>query len=266
MDNAKFKQGLQTLGITAGDTEASKFAAFEELLLDWNKKINLTSITGSFEIMTKHFFDSLLPLAYKPPFCPFPGRGRHEVPGVVGVPEGRGLIPQGAAVIDVGTGAGFPGIPLKILRPDISLTLLDALNKRVKFLEEVTARLELADTTCLHGRAEELCAVKKGGGASAFREKFDAAVSRAVASLDVLCELCLPYVKVGGIFLAYKSAGAAEEISAAKPMTGNLGGKIEAEFETQIPFTDITRKIVMIRKVKSTPAVYPRAMGRIKNG
>ena len=212
-----------------------KFTKFEQLLLDWNEKINLTAITDSFGILTKHFLDSVLPLTVFD-------------------------IPQSASLIDVGTGAGFPGIPLKLTRSDISITLLDSLNKRINFLNEVIDQLKLTGISAIHARAEEL------GQSAQLREKFDIATSRAVAELTMLSEFCLPFVKVGGVFLALKSVDCDEEIEAAKPMISILGGEIEAEFTAQIPFADILRKVVVIRKVRQTPDKFPRNIKKIKRG
>ena len=211
------------------------FKKFEKLLLEWNEKINLTAITDSFEILTKHFLDSVLPLTMFD-------------------------IRQNSSLIDVGTGAGFPGIPIKLARPDISLTLLDSLNKRVNFLNQVADELGLADFSAIHARAEE------AGRVAEFRESFDIATSRAVAEMSMLAEFCLPFVKVGGAFLALKSADCGDEISAAKSIITELGGEIEDEFVAQIPFTDILRKIVVVRKVAPTPERFPRSIKKIKRG
>jgi len=229
------QSALTQLNIPIDDANLERFEQFESLLLEWNERMNLTAITDPFEIKTKHFLDSLLPLS---------------------VFE----IPHGASLIDVGTGAGFPGIPLKLARTDISVTLLDSLNKRIGFLDAVISELGLTETRAIHGRAEEL------GRVSEFRETFDVATSRAVAALDILAEFCLPFVKVGGVFLALKSADSLEEIEAAKSMIATLGGEIEREFTATIPYTEIERKIVVIRKVSATAEKFPRSMKKIKRG
>ena len=229
------KPALTQLNIPIDEANLERFERFESLLLEWNERMNLTAITDSFEIKTKHFLDSVLPLS---------------------VFE----IPPGASLIDIGTGAGFPGIPLKLARADISVTLLDSLNKRIGFLAEVIAELGLTEIRAIHGRAEEL------GRASEFRETFDVATSRAVAALDVLAEFCLPFVKVGGVFLALKSADSSEEIESAKSMITTLGGEIESEFTAKIPYTEIERKIVVIQKVSPTAEKFPRSMKKIKRG
>ena len=233
MDKIKFKSGLGQINIPIDDINIEQFCSFEKLLLEWNEKFNLTAITDNFGIMTKHFLDSLLPLS------------AFEVP-------------QNAGIIDVGTGAGFPGIPIKLARSDLSVTLLDSLNKRVNFLCEVAAKLDLKECTPIHGRAEVL------GKSAEYREKFDIATSRAVASLDMLAEFCLPFVKVGGVFLALKSEDSEEETKSAQSIVAALGGDIENEITAKIPYTDIVRKIIIIRKIKNTPAEYPRAMSKIK--
>ena len=159
-------------------------------------------------------------------------------------------------MVDVGTGAGFPGMPLQILEPTAKLTLLDSLNKRIGFLQEVCDTLNLRDTRCVHGRAEEY--------ARDHRESFDFATSRAVAALNVLCELALPMVKLGGAFLAMKSVDCDEELRQAKSAIAQLGGNVEAVRDYTIPGTDVRHRLVIIRKVKPTPAAFPRAFARIK--
>lgn len=235
MNKEVLRRGLDALNIGADEDMLRKFETYSKLLIDRNKKINLTAITDDTEISTKHFLDSILPLT-------------------------AADIPLGAAVIDVGTGAGFPGIPIKIVRGDISLTLLDSLLKRINFLGEVCREIGLSDVECVHARAEDEARHR--------REKYDAAVSRAVAPLKILAEYCLPYVKVGGIFLALKSAGAEieREIADAKPIIGTLGGKVEDEARLLLPETDITRSIIVIRKTAATPAQFPRSSARIKKG
>lgn len=233
MNTELFKKGLNKLNIEITPEQIKQFEEYSQLLKEWNEKINLTAITDDDGIAVKHFLDSVLPLS--------------------AVDFG-----VSAKIADVGTGAGFPGIPLKILRPDLELTLIDSLNKRINFLNTVTEELGLSDTRCIHARAEELSRNK------VYRESFDIVVSRAVANMTVLCEYCLPYVKVGGMFAALKARDADEEITAAKAMIGNLGGKIENTYSVALPETDIVRTIAVIRKIKPTPSAFPRTAKKIK--
>lgn len=218
-------------GFSLSKAQLAQFSTYADLLLEWNCKMNLTAITEPFEVATKHFVDSLYGMAF---------------------------IKEKAKVIDVGTGAGFPGIPLKIARPDISLTLLDSLNKRLNFLGAVTSALSLTDTKTVHSRAEDGAAKQKP-----LREQFDISVSRAVSRLNVLAEYCLPYVKVGGIFLAYKGGDASEELEEANNAIHVLGGAVSDVFTYTIPQTDITHSIIAIEKVAPTPEQYPRLQGKI---
>lgn len=195
-------------------------------MLEWNEKINLTAITDPEEIRLKHFADSLTCLD-------------------------TGCIPEGARVVDVGTGAGFPGVPIKIERDDIQLTLLDSLNKRINFLTALCDALEI-QAECVHIRAED------AGKSERYRERFDVAVSRAVANLSVLSEYCLPLVKKGGCFLAMKGRDIDEELDAAKPIIERLGGAVEEVQLHEIQGTDIIHSIVIIRKTGDTPKKYPR--------
>lgn len=206
-----------------------KFVCYADLLVEWNEKINLTAITDPEGIAVKHFLDSVLPLSMFE-------------------------LKDGASLIDVGTGAGFPGIPMKIMRPDIKLTLMDSLQKRVNFLSEVCNSLEIS-ADCTHERAED-------SGAGDKREQFDYATARAVARLSVLCEYCLPFVKVGGAFVALKGADCEEEIRSAYTAIKTLGGKTENVVEYTLPTGD-KRTLVIIRKVAPTPKAYPRPKGKM---
>ncbi len=228
-----FNHGLQVLGDTAASQQLEQFKIYAQLLVEWNQKMNLTAITDADGIAQKHFLDSILPLYYVD-------------------------IPQGARVADIGTGAGFPGLPVKIMRPDLSLTLMDALNKRITFLKTVVAAIGVDDVLCIHGRAEEF------GKKKEFREQYDFVLSRAVANLRVLCEYCLPFIKVGGRFIALKADGVDEEVNAARPMIGTLGGKLEKVIDAPLPGTEIVRKLVVIKKEKSTPPQFPRRPNKIQ--
>lgn len=222
-------QGFETMGLTPHEKSTARLRSYYELLEERNKVMNLTAISGEDDCARLHFLDSVSPLLTA------------EL--------------AGKTVIDVGTGAGFPGLPLKIMEPTIKLTLLDSLDKRLKFLADVCAETGLDDVSFVHGRAEE---------PGEMREKFDFAVSRAVARLSVLCEFCLPYVKVGGTFLALKGPAVSEELDEAKKAIGLLGGKLEKVFEYSVPGTDLRHNIVIIRKISPTPKKYPRRFAMIK--
>jgi len=200
-----------------------KFERYFEELVEYNQKVNLTAITEKEEVFIKHFYDSLL---------------------------GAEFIGQNATVVDIGTGAGFPGLALKVYRPDIDLTLVDSLNKRITFLKTMSPILNFEFKT-VHSRAEDFANTK-------YRESFDVAVSRAVASLNTLCEYTLPCVKVGGLFLAYKSLNSQDEIDNAKKAIQILGGKLEFVKNFELPNNCGARTIIGIRKVLTTPLKYPR--------
>ena len=222
------QQGLQTYSLDAG--KADQLLTFAEMLLEKNQVMNLTAITDPVDVAQLHLLDCAAVLTM--------------------------VDLKGKTVVDVGTGAGFPGMPLQILEPTAKLTLLDSLNKRIGFLQEVCDTLQLNSTRCVHGRAEEY--------ARDHREKFDFATSRAVAALNVLCELALPMVKVGGAFLAMKSVDCDEELRQAKSAIAQLGGSVESVQDYTIPGTDVRHRLVIIRKVKPTPPAFPRAFARIK--
>lgn len=226
----KLISGAKQLGIKMTDGQAEQFQTYLELLLEWNEKINLTAITDPDEVLEKHFLDSLTLLSH----CE---------------------IKQGARLIDVGTGAGFPGIPLKIMRPDLELTLLDGLNKRLVFLGEVCSALGL-EAERVHKRAEE------AGLDPKMRESFDIVTARAVAPLNVLAEYCLPLVKMKGYFLAMKGPGAKEEVNQAEKALGILGGTEVKLLSLSLP-TAGERNIVSVRKKAFTPKGYPRHGGTI---
>ena len=222
------KNGAKELGVELCDEQVGQFIQYAHLLQEWNEKMNLTAITDDEGIAVKHFLDSMSALVTD---C------------------------VGAKVIDVGTGAGFPGLVLKIARPEISLTLLDSLNKRLTFLKDVTSKTGIDDVEFVHARAED------GAKNVMYREKFDTVVSRAVANMTKLCEWCLPFVKVGGYFLALKGPAADEELREASKMISVLGGEVLRVQEVQIPYSDLKHCIVIIKKVRQTPMRFPRKGG-----
>ena len=223
----------KAMGWKVSAAQADQFQTYMELLLEWNEKMNLTAITQPEEVVEKHFLDSLTLLAWP-------------------------KLKQGAKVIDVGTGAGFPGLPLRILEPSLQLTLLDSLGKRVNWLASVCDTLGLEGVECLHARAEEQALVK------GFRDSFDFATARAVADLRLLCELCLPYVKVGGPFLAMKSTDRAQELEDAAHCIKLLGGRAEEPVDYAIPGTQVTHRVLPIRKLAPTLKGYPRRWAKIQ--
>lgn len=226
----QFDEKLKELDITLSEKQQEQFYRYYELLVEWNKVMNLTGITEYEEVNEKHFIDSL---------------------SLVKVLD----ISKINTVIDVGTGAGFPGIPLKIAFPHLKVTLLDSLNKRIKYLDTVIDELELKDIHTIHGRAEEYARKEE------YREKYDLAVSRAVANLSTLSEYCVPYVKVGGMFVPYKSGEIDEEVKAAQTAIKVLGGKQTEVVKFTLPGSDINRSFVKIQKVKSTGKKFPRKAG-----
>ncbi len=226
----KFAEELNKIGITLTDIQREQFDRYYELLVERNKVMNLTGITEYDEVNLKHFTDSLT---------------------IVRVND----MSEISTLIDIGTGAGFPGIPIKIVFPHVKIVLLDSLNKRLKFLNDVIEELNLEDIETLHGRAEDHAKNPK------YREKFDLCVSRAVANLSTLSEYCIPFVKKGGSFVSYKSGDSDEEIRQAENAVDLLGGKIETVKRFMLPDTDIGRTLVKIDKIKNTPGKYPRKAG-----
>ena len=229
---------LKALGLSLTEYQISQFNMYRKMVIKKNEVMNLTAITDSAGFDLKHFADSLSLVS--------------------AAPDIRELLGTSVDVIDIGTGAGFPGIPLKIAFPEIRLTLLDSLNKRISFLSEVTGALKLENVTLIHARAEE------GARKQELRDHFDLAVSRAVANQSVLTEYCLPYVKKGGLFVAYKSGEVDEELREASHAIKVLGGTIEAHPYMNLPDSDITRSFVVIRKLTATPKAYPRKPGTAK--
>ena len=226
----KLISGLKQLNINVNDEKltANNFEIYMNELISWNENVNLTAITEPDEVVTKHFLDSV---------------------------SAQEFIKEGASVIDVGCGAGFPGLPIKMVRDDIKLTLLDSLDKRLKFLAYVINETGVNDVTLLHSRAED------GGRNKDTREKFDVAVSRAVANMSVLLEYCLPFVKVGGRFIALKGPAVEEELASAKKAMEVLGGKLIGVKEINVPFTDLSHNIVIVEKVRGCSKEYPRKAG-----
>lgn len=219
--------------VILNDTQLEQFDKYYEILIEKNKVMNLTAITEREDVILKHFIDSIALAGY------------------------YDFSNKNIKVIDVGTGAGFPGIPLKIAFPDIDLTLYDSLNKRINFLNEVINTIGLDKNTCvaLHGRAEE------GGRNKDMREKYELVVSRAVANMAVLSEYCIPFVRQGGYFIPYKTGKVDEELESAKKAISILGGKIENTKKIVLPDSDIGRSFVFIKKIKPTPKTYPRKAG-----
>lgn len=227
-----FQKDLEQFHIYLNDRQSEQFLQYFHLLKEWNSFMNLTAIIEFNEVLKKHFVDS--------------------VSLINAVPD---LQEKSYSLIDVGTGAGFPGVPLKIVFPNLKITLLDSLNKRVQFLNEVVHILNLQDIEVIHGRAEDYAKPGK------LRESFDLCVSRAVANLTTLSEYCLPFVKKGGCFISYKSEKITEEFHDAKQAIEILGGKYERQVEFKLPDSDIYRNLFIIKKENDTPLKYPRKAG-----
>ena len=231
-DVTQFKSDINKLNIHLSEEQIDQFLKYYELLIEWNEKMNLTAITQYDEVMKKHFVDSLsLIKAYED------------------------IDQKEMKVIDIGTGAGFPGLALKIAFPNLHMTLLDSLNKRISFLNTVIDELHLKNVNAIHGRAEDFA--KQAD----YREVYDLSVSRAVANLATLSEYCLPFVKIGGLFISYKSEKISEELQYSKKAISVLGGEISKQVEFELPDSDIYRNLFVIKKLKSTPKKYPRKAG-----
>ena len=230
IDEAQLKQECQEIGLEISQEQQALFCKYAEMLLEWNEKMNLTAIKKPEEIVTKHFVDSLTLLT-------------------------AADFPQEVHMLDVGTGAGFPSVPIKIVRPDIHLTLLDSLNKRITFLTALSRALG-QENSCIHARAEE------AGRKPEHREQYGIVTARAVAHLQTLSEYCLPFVKQGGIFAAMKGGEIQEELEESQKAVALLGGKVEKVLQFQLP-DQSSRSIILIKKIFQTPSKYPRPSGKI---
>ncbi len=226
----KLVNALKVLGYEPSEQLISSFELYMQRVLEWNEHVNLTAIRERDEFIKKHFIDSLC--------CIADDRWK-----------------RAKTIIDVGTGAGFPGLPLALVSPEKKFLLVDSLNKRIRILDEIIAELGLLHVTALHGRAEELARQKQ------YRQKFDVCVSRAVSRLSVLSEYCLPFVKTGGYLIAYKGPDAENEILEANNALQQLGGAVEEICETHMEEYGVSHKILYIKKEKMTPAKYPRKAG-----
>lgn len=229
----KLNSITRQFGLELNETQLEQFSRYYDLLIEWNGFMNLTAITDMEDVIVKHFADSLLLYKYRD-------------------------LREGFDLLDVGTGAGFPGIPLKIAFPELNVTLMDSLNKRLKFLDEVIKELKLDNIKTVHARAED------GGKNPLYREQYDIVVSRAVANLATLSEWCIPFVRVGGYFIPYKSSALNDEMSDGKKVIRILGGQVENIFNTNIPDTDNQRSFVFVKKVEATDKRYPRKPGSKK--
>lgn len=231
-DFSQLKKDLNEFGIELTAEMEEQFLLYYNMLIEWNSFMNLTAITDFDEVLKKHFTDSVSLIRVIPDL----GEKKYRM-------------------IDIGTGAGFPGIPLKIVFPNISVVLLDSLNKRVNFLKEVISKLQLTDITAVHGRAEDFAQNKE------YRESFDLCVSRAVANLATLSEYCLPFVKKNGRFISYKSEKVSEEFEISGKAISVLGGEYENQVTFELPDSDIYRNLFVIKKKSATPGKYPRKAG-----
>ncbi|CEA02285.1 Ribosomal RNA small subunit methyltransferase G [Jeotgalicoccus saudimassiliensis] len=231
MNEQEFINALKEQGIELTDTQLGQFKTYYEMLVEWNEKINLTAVTEIEEVYLKHFYDSITPLFYAD-------------------------IDEGASLCDVGAGAGFPSIPMKIIRPDLKITIVDSLNKRINFLNELTAELELDKMHLVHDRAETF-----GNHKADARHMFDVVTARAVAQLNVLSELCLPLVRTGGQFIVMKGKKAQEELEESEFALEVLGGELKEVHQLSLPQEESDRYIMIIDKKRKTPKKYPRKPG-----
>ena len=225
------RQGINGFGIEANDQMINDLKTYREILVDWNQKMNLTGIEEEREVFIKHFLDSISAVS-------------------------NGYIKNGISLIDVGTGAGFPGLPLKICLRDIKLTLLDSLNKRINFLQEVSNTVNLEDVEFIHGRAEDF------GKDSKYREQFDVATARAVAGLPILMEFCVPFVKLGGYFVCLKGPNANLELEESQKAMEVLGLEFIEKIDIELPNEELKHNILVFKIVKNTPEKYPRKAGK----
>ncbi len=225
--------GCKLYNIDISKEQINMLLKYMDMLKEWNKKVNLTSIVDDEEIIKKHFLDSISIFNTE-------------------------LIKDNISLVDVGTGAGFPGIPIKIINPTIKVTLIDSLKKRVNFLEEVICELKLKGINAVHGRCEDFANQKD------YREQYDIATARAVASLPVLCEYCLPYVKIGGSFIAMKGPSVIEELDVSGNAVKVMGGELKEVIDTNIYGEDLNHKLVVVKKKKLSPIKYPRKAGKIE--
>ncbi|WP_280771264.1 16S rRNA (guanine(527)-N(7))-methyltransferase RsmG [Salipaludibacillus daqingensis] len=230
MNEAQFRDSLEAEGILLSNEQMAQFNRYYEVLVEWNEKMNLTAITEKKEVYLKHFFDSITVAFYD-------------------------KFDKSMNVIDIGAGAGFPSLPLKICFPQIHVTIVDSLNKRITFLNALAEELDLKGVSFYHDRAEQFAKKKDQ------REQYDMAISRAVARLPVLTELCLPFVKKNGRFIAMKGAGAEDELAQSSKAISLLGGKLENKYDFQLPIEKSERSIIVVRKEKNTPKSYPRKPG-----
>ena len=224
------RQGIEDFGIEASDKMLADFQKYKDILVEWNQKMNLTGIEDEKEVFIKHFLDSISAVS-------------------------KGYIKNGMSLIDVGTGAGFPGMPLRISLPDLKVTLLDSLNKRINFLQEVANQIDIDDIEFIHGRAEDF------GKDENYRECFDIATARAVAGLPALMEFCVPFVKVGGHFVCLKGPNANLELEESKKAMEVLGIEYIEKIDIKLPEIDLDHNILVFKKVKNTPSKYPRKAG-----
>lgn len=230
MNESQVAKAFFKIGINLSKTQSNQFCEYNRLLIEWNKQVNLTAITNEEDVLTKHFIDSLLSVS----IIDFNGYG---------------------SLVDVGTGAGFPGIPIKIVFPHLEVVLIDSLNKRIQFLEHVIEKIDLKNIKAIHGRAEDVARTE-------YREYFDLCVSRAVSQLNVLSEYCLPFIKIGGLFISYKGTNVAEELEKSQSAIALMGGHVE-EVKDQIELKhDVRRTLIGIRKKYKTDEKYPRRAGK----
>ncbi|GAA0102272.1 16S rRNA (guanine(527)-N(7))-methyltransferase RsmG [Paraclostridium bifermentans] len=232
MTNADIlKKGIEDLGLKCSDETIDRFSKYREILVEWNQKMNLTGIEEEKEVYIKHFLDSVAAVK-------------------------KGYIKDGMSIIDVGTGAGFPGLPLRICLENSKVTLLDSLNKRINFLSEVCTNINIDDIELIHGRAEDF------GKDEKYREQYDIATARAVAGLPILMEFCVPFIKVGGYFVCLKGPNADTELEESRKAMEVLGLEFVEKIDVELPEIELKHNIVVFKKVNSTPAKYPRKAGK----